>query len=72
MIQDVNAVLIDMPVRISAYTVANPDLSYTVIINSRLTRERQVEAYIHELRHINNGDFDKKCNADIIEIYAHK
>ena len=72
MILDVNVVLADMPGTIPAYSVANPDLSYTVVLNSRLNYERQMQAYVHELNHIKNGDYDKKCSADLIEYYAHK
>ena len=68
---DVNVILVDMPTSIPAYSVANPDLSYTIVLNSRLNYERQLRAYHHELSHIENGDFDKKCSADIIECYAH-
>lgn len=68
---DVNVILADLPSRISAYTVANPDLSYTIVLNSRLNHERQLLAYHHEMMHIENGDYDKKCSADLIECYAH-
>ena len=69
---DVNVILADMPTSIPAYSVANPDLSYTIVLNSRLNHERQLMAYHHEMNHIKNGDFEKKCSADVIECYAHK
>lgn len=68
---DVNVVLADLPGTISAYTVANPDFSYTVVLNSRLNYERQQKAYKHEIDHIENGDYDKKCSVDLLECYAH-
>ena len=68
---DVNVILADMPTSIPAYSVANPDLSYTIVLNSRLNHERQLMAYHHEMNHIKNGDFEKKCSADVIECYAH-
>ena len=68
---DVNVILTDMPASIPAYSVANPDLSYTIVLNSRLSYERQLMAYHHEMEHIENGDFEKKCSVDIIECYAH-
>lgn len=71
MTQDVNTVLADMPCSIAAYTVANADMSYTVVLNSRLNYERQLLAYHHEMKHIENGDYDKRCSADLIEFYAH-
>lgn len=68
---DVNVILADMPSRIPAYSIANTDLSYTIVLNSKLNHERQLLAYHHEINHIENGDYDKKCPADIIECYAH-
>lgn len=71
MTQDVNTVLADLPCSIAAYTIANADMSYTVVLNSRLNYERQLLAYHHELKHIENGDYDKRCSVDLIEFYAH-
>lgn len=68
---DVNVHLADMPASIPAYSVANPDLSYTIVLNSRLSHERQLQAYHHEMLHIEGGDYRKGCSADIIECYAH-
>lgn len=36
----------------------NEDGSYTIILNSRHTSERQKEAFIHALNHIQNNHFD--------------
>lgn len=68
---DVNVVLADLPSRIAAYTVANPDFSYTIVVNARLNFERQQKACRHEMFHIENGDYDRKHSADLIECYAH-
>lgn len=68
---NIRTVLADMPTTISAYTILADDY-YTVIINSRLTKERQIKAYTHELRHIQNGDFDRMCSVGLIEFYTHK
>lgn len=69
--QDVNVIFVDMPATIPAYSISNADLSFTIVINSRLNREQQLKAYHHEMTHIENGDFDKKCRADILECYTH-
>lgn len=71
MTTDVNIILADMPGRISAYSVINNDFSYTIVLNSRLNYEQQLKAYHHEMKHIENNDFEKKCQADILECYAH-
>lgn len=71
MTQDVNVYLADMPATIPAYSVSNPDFSYTIVLNSRLNYEQQLKAYHHEMLHIENGDYHKSCTVDIIECYAH-
>ena len=60
-----------MPPRIKAYTVCNNDGTYTIVLNSRLTYEQHLLSYHHEMQHIENGDYDKKCNINLIEINAH-
>lgn len=68
---NINTLETDLPTTIAAYVVSNSDLSYTIILNARLTFERRMEAYKHELRHIENGDYERR-SADLIELYAHK
>ena len=68
---DVNVLLADMPGTIPGYCISNPDMSFTIVLNSRLNYEQQLLAYHHEMKHIENGDYDKKCSADLIECYAH-
>ena len=55
---DVNTILIDMDVMIPEQVVENPDGSYSIFLNSRLTHERHIESYAHAMRHIKNGDFE--------------
>ena len=62
----------DMPCTIKSYVVSNSDLTFTIVINSRQCHEQQVRAYQQELAHILNGDYDKKCSADIIELSMHQ
>lgn len=71
MTQDVNTILADMPATIGAYTVSNADMSFTIVLNARLSYERQLLAYHHEMKHIENGDYNKRCSADLLECYAH-
>lgn len=68
---DINVVLMDNPFGIKGSVNKNDDGSYTVIINSKLNAEQQREVYLHEVEHIENGDFDK-TDVDIIEHDAHK
>ena len=67
---DVNTILIDMDVMIPEQVVENPDGSYSIFLNSRLTHERHIESYAHAMRHITNGDFEKQ-DVNQIELEAH-
>lgn len=69
--ENVNVKYIALPATVKSYVVANPDGTYTIILNSNLNYEQNMKSYIHELQHIENGDCDKKCSADWIEITAH-
>ena len=67
----INTQLIDMDVLVSEQVLRNDDDSYTIFINSRLSHERQLSAYVHAMRHIQENDFEKE-NADAIEVFAHQ
>lgn len=66
----VNTQLINMDVLIAERVIKNNDDSYTVLLNSRLSHERLMEAYSHALQHIQDDDFEKET-ADKIEFDAH-
>lgn len=61
---------LDMDVNVSEHIVQNPDGSYTIFLNSRLSWERLQEAYDHAINHIKNCDFEK-TDAQKIEYDAH-
>lgn len=71
-LEDVYVRLADMPATLYGFTRENSDGSYTVIVNSRLSPERRLKTYRHELRHIKGLDFEKEYNVDLIEKIAHK
>ena len=60
----------NMDVLIPEHIIKNNDGSYTIILNARLSHERQLEAYEHALKHIQNDDFEKN-GADTIELNTH-
>lgn len=62
---------VDMPTTIRSFVVYNNDMSFTIMINAKIGRDQQLKAYRHELEHIRNGDYDKKCSVDLIELTAH-
>ena len=61
----------DMPTTIRSFVVYNSDMSFTIIINSKIGSNQQLMAYKHEIDHIKNGDYDKHCSVDLIELFAH-
>lgn len=63
---------VDMPCSISSNVVDNGDGSYTLYLNSRLSYEKNIEGYLHELRHINNDDFNSFEDIQKIESRTHK
>lgn len=69
--EDINVVLIDFP-STKAYEmcVENEEGNYTILINSRMTCERQHEAYEHALDHIKHNDFEKDSVQEV-EAMAH-
>lgn len=60
-----------MPCRIHGMIRANEDGSYTIILNSRDSRERNLQAYQHELDHLLRKDLDGS-DVQAIEAKAHK
>lgn len=65
-----NVKLLDMDCAIPEQVIKNNDDSYTIILNSRLSSERQFEAYLHAIKHITGNDFNKN-DADRIEFDSH-
>lgn len=60
-----------MPTTIRSYVISNPDCSFTIVLNSKLSHEQNLLSYQHEIEHILNGDYEKKCDVGIIEFNAH-
>lgn len=54
-----------MDTLIEEQVVLNNDGSYSIFINARYNRERQMLAYQHALEHILKHDFNKDCADDI-------
>ena len=68
--EDIKIIYLPLPYSIKAYTVCS-DGFYTIVLNCNLSWEQNKESYQHEMHHIQNGDFEKRCSADLIEIYSH-
>lgn len=63
---------VDLPTTINGYTVQTFDGYTTIILNARCSHAKNVETYLHELVHIDSGDFDSSAPTDLIEYLAHK
>ena len=63
--------LVQMPAAVKALTVHNSDDSYTILINAGMSHEMQCAAYDHEIRHINNGDYDHMYDVSALELIRH-
>lgn len=73
MLSDVFVHYIDFKNSVPATSTVNEDGSYSIFINSRLSDVQQSNAYIHELKHILQMDFESRDrNIDVLEYYAHK
>lgn len=68
---DYNCTLVDLPTTIRSFVRANPDGSYTIVINARLGHDEQCAAYVHELNHILYKDFDD-TRTDVVERRTHE
>lgn len=69
---DYHVHLIHLPsYKIKELVVPNDDGSYTIFIESSLSREEQQNAFLHALTHITNHDFNK-FNVNHIESFAHE
>lgn len=56
----------DLPCSVAGLTAENPDGTFTILINPNLCYEAQVEAYKHELHHIQH-DFGTALNVSDAE-----
>ena len=68
---DIFVYFIDLPGTINEMVVPCFD-GFTVYIDKRLTKEQQLDAYRHSLRHIKSGDFAPQKNVGLAEIFAHE
>ena len=68
MMDDVFVYYLEMPVN-EAVCPCGP-FSYNIYINPRLSRNGQIEAYKHAMRHIQNGDFER-TDVQSVEVVAH-
>ncbi len=68
--EDINVQLMDMDTMIPEHLVKNDDDTYTIFLNARLSKDRQLKSYYHALQHIKENDFEE-VNVQKIELEAH-
>ena len=54
--EEVRTILQDLPVSVHGFVFHDDDGTPVVVLNSRLSAERRMKAYRHEVEHIQNGD----------------
>lgn len=62
-----------MPLDVRGFVFVDPETDDKVcVLNARLTYESNKKTAIHELKHIENGDFESSEDVDEIEYKRHK
>lgn len=52
------AIVVDLPTSVHGFVFHDDDGECFIVVNARLTREANVETWIHEKTHILRGDLD--------------
>ena len=55
-ISDIRVILKDLSIRVKGFVCLGSDYNPVIVLNSRMSVEQQRETYLHEIRHILNGD----------------
>ncbi|MGN0711370.1 MAG: hypothetical protein ACI4LO_06380 [Anaerovoracaceae bacterium] len=69
----IRVMLVDLPHDVYGFTLKNCDEGdnfYTIYINARMSAEKQIETYDHEISHIGNNDFEKVFYVPTTEVEA--
>lgn len=72
MIENYTTIFLDLPYAIKGFLLYDAaDDYYTIVINSRMSYEKNKETFEHEIEHIKNGDFHKYRNVGMLELALH-
>ena len=63
----VQTIIMTLPPQVEAFVHKNSDGSFTIFVDADLDREHQQRAWLHEIEHIENGDFDNEETIDAVE-----
>lgn len=64
---NINIVITSLPNSVHAITRLNEDDTYTIMIDTSLSREQAIKELIHELSHIKGNDFSSQEQAAVLE-----
>ena len=68
---DINTILYPLPMQVKGFAVLK-DSVITIVINENLSPEARLEAYQHEIYHIEHDDFYSDKDINEIENEAHR
>ena len=68
---DIITRIMDMPTLIKGFTLLDDDGNFNIYINARLDTFAQRRTYMHELEHIQNGDFYSVEDIRVLEGDCH-
>ena len=57
---DIRVILNNLPTTVKGFVYTDSSGMPCVVLNARMPHEIQVEAYDHEVKHIQRGDMDNK------------
>ena len=61
-----------LPYKVKGFICADEDGFETFVLNSRHSREANIETMKHEIKHSNNNDLYCDCSVDELEAIRHK
>ena len=64
---NINIILARLPRRVHALTRLNEDSTYTILLDTGLSREQAIKELLHELSHIKGNDFSSETQATLLE-----
>ena len=59
--------LIDLPYGVGGFVAPNEDGTFNVYLNARLSAEKNLDTFLHEVEHIENDDFYNGLPLQVIE-----
>lgn len=72
MCNNYSTIYMNLPCKVRGFAVYNScEDYYTIVLNSRLSYSQNVQAYFHELKHIECNDFNSNMPATVLEQIRH-